>query len=193
MHMDYKAQLDYKYNKVKNVLTRIGGLSDVESIMEEPHGMEEPYHFRNKMQFPVGRAKDGSLNTGFYASHSHDIIPHRECITGHPVNAYITRAVLRFMEIYRVTPYNENDGTGLVRHVVIRVGFHTGELMVVPVINGDKMPKQNELVKLLADAVDEYNESVKNIDAGSEHTIRISLESVQLNINKENIGLAQQA
>ena len=190
MHMDYKAQLDYKQNKVKNVLTRIGGLTDVESIMEEPHGMEDPYHFRNKMQFPVGRSKDGKIVVGFYASHSHDIIPQSECVTGHAINTYITKAAIRFMELYNISTYNETEGTGLVRHIVTRVGFHTGELMVVVVINGDDLPHRDELVKLLNAAVFDYNDSLSSVSDDEDSSTpekkgKITLESVQLNINKE--------
>ena len=186
MHMDYKAQLDYKYNKVKNALTRIGGLSDVESIMEEPHGMEEPYYFRNKMQFPVGRSKDGRVITGFYASHSHNIIAQNECVTGPPINTLIIKAVTEFMERYDIEPYNESDGSGLVRHIVTRVGFHTHELMVVLVINGDDLPHRDELVKLLKAEIGEFNDILNcmYMRPGEDRGL-ISLESVQLNINKE--------
>ena len=89
MHMSYDKQLDYKWNKVKNCLERIGGLTDVASIMEPVYGMEKPYNYRNKMQFPVGLDKDGKVQIGFYAGRTHSIIDLECCHIGHLVNDYL--------------------------------------------------------------------------------------------------------
>ena len=89
MHMSYDKQLDYKWNKVKNCLERIGGVKDVASIMEPICGMKEPYHYRNKMQFPVGLDKEGNVQIGFYAGRTHSIIDLNECYIGHPVNDFL--------------------------------------------------------------------------------------------------------
>lgn len=143
MHMSYDKQLEYKRNKVKNCLERIGGLSDVENIMEPIYGMQEPYHYRNKMQFPVGLDKDGQVQIGFYAGRTHSIIDLEQCAIGHPVNDYIVKHMRNWLQKYQnITGsfvYNEEAHKGLVRHILTRVGFTTGELMVCVVINGNSL------------------------------------------------------
>lgn len=147
----YEKQLAFKENKVRNNLIRIGGFSKeyLDKIMEPIVGMDEPYHYRNKAQFPVGRDKDGNIITGFYAGRTHDIIPNRNCVIGRPENEQILDAVISYMEENHVEPYDEASGTGLVRHVLTRYGFTTGEWMVCLVINGDGIPKQEQLIEAL--------------------------------------------
>ena len=118
-------------------------------IVDPIIGMEDPWHYRNKAQFPVGRGKEGNLVAGFYAGHSHQIIPNRSCPIGAPVNREILDAVLGVMEQYRIEPYDETRGTGLVRHILIRCGFHTGELMVCLVINGKELPHAEAFIREL--------------------------------------------
>lgn len=147
--LDYKKQLEFKENKVKNNLIRIGGFTDVEQIMEPVIGMEEPYFYRNKAQFPIGRDKEGRIVTGFYASRTHSIIPNRKCYLGSEINEQILNIVIDFMEQYGIEPYDERTGTGLVRHVLIRKGFASGEIMVCLVVNGKKLPHGEQLVSEL--------------------------------------------
>ena len=118
-------------------------------IVDPIIGMEDPWHYRNKAQFPVGRGKEGNLVAGFYAGHSHQIIPNRGCPIGAPVNREILDAVLGVMEQYRIEPYDETRGTGLVRHILIRCGFHTGEIMVCLVINGKELPHAEAFIREL--------------------------------------------
>ena len=137
-HLAYEKQLEYKFNKVKNCLERIGGLENIEEKMEPILGMEEPFYYRNKAQFPVGYDKEGNLITGFYAGRTHHIIDCTHCMIQHPVNEQILLKVLDYMKKNNITAYDEKTHKGLVRHIVTRVGFKTGEIMVCLVVNGSK-------------------------------------------------------
>lgn len=150
-HLSYEKQLEYKFNKVKNCLERIGEIENAASLMEPIYGMNEPYYYRNKAQFPVGRNKDGKLVTGFYAGRTHSIIDCIHCSIQHPVNEEILTKVLEYMEKHHVEPYDEERHKGLVRHIMTRVGFVTGEIMVCLVVNGSKknLPDLSDLVESL--------------------------------------------
>ena len=113
--------------------------------------MEDPYHYRNKAQFPVGKNKDGKIITGFYAGRTHSIIDNRECILGVKQNKEVLDRVIGHMEKYHVQPYDEATGKGLVRHIMIRYGFHTDEMMVCLILNGDKIPAEKALVESLCE------------------------------------------
>lgn len=145
MHIDYAKQLEYKENKVRNCLTRIGGFENIP--MEPICGMEEPYYYRNKSQFPVGRNKEGKVIIGFYAERTHSIIDTDHCYIGAGVNGSIIRFMRTFIEEYNIEPYNEKEHMGLLRHILVRVGYTTGEVMVCLVINGRDIPHKKELVE----------------------------------------------
>lgn len=149
--MDYKKQLEFKENKVRNNLIRLGGFSEafINSVMEPVVGMEEPYRYRNKAQFPIGKDKEGNPVAGFYASRTHNIIPVTDCMLGVAENKEILEAVLSYMRECHVQPYDEENGKGLIRHVLIRYGFTTKEIMVCLIINGDRLPKQDALLEKL--------------------------------------------
>lgn len=147
--LSYEQQLKFKEKKVRGHLERIGGFKDL--LMEPIMGMEEPYHYRNKAQFPVGKNKDGKIITGFYAGRTHSIIDNRDCILGVKQNKEVLDRVIRHMEKYHVQPYDETTGKGLVRHIMIRYGFHTDEMMVCLILNGDKIPAEKVLVESLCE------------------------------------------
>ena len=119
--------------------------------MEPLIGMDEPYHYRNKAQFPVGRNKEGRIVTGFYAGRTHAIIENRDCALGIPQNKEVLDRVIAHMEKYNIAPYDEMTGKGLVRHIFVRYGFFTGELMVCLIINGQDLPHQKEMVEKLGE------------------------------------------
>ena len=194
--LDYQKQLEFKENKVRNNLKRIGGFRLPEDLpemhpvigMEEPAertehtpltrdipvmhpviGMEEPYYYRNKAQFPIGTDKNGKIVAGFYAARSHNIIPNRRCFLGAKVNEEILDIVISFMEENGITAYQETVGTGLVRHVLVRVGFRTGEIMVCVVINGKSLPFAEKLV-----------EKLRMVEG---------MASILLNVNQENTNV----
>ncbi|MGN1147807.1 MAG: class I SAM-dependent RNA methyltransferase, partial [Lachnospiraceae bacterium] len=118
--MDYAKQLEFKQNKVKNNLLRIGGFTEeeIEKVMEPIVGMEEPYHYRNKAQYPVGRDKEGNPIAGFYAGRTHSIIANTDCLLGREENKEILETILTYMREFHVEPYDEESGQGLVRHIL---------------------------------------------------------------------------
>ena len=145
--VSYEEQKVFKEKKLRGHLERIGGFCDLP--MEPLIGMDEPYHYRNKAQFPVGRNKEDRIITGFYAGRTHAIIENRDCALGIPQNKEILDIVIAHMEKYGITSYDEMTGKGLVRHIFVRYGFFTGELMVCLIINGQDLPHQKELIEKL--------------------------------------------
>ena len=145
--LSYEKQLEFKTSKVRGHLERIGGFTDIP--MEKILGMDQPFHYRNKAQFPVGKSKDGRIITGFYAGRTHSIIENRDCALGVTRNQEVLDRVIAYMEKFHIQPYDENTGKGLVRHVLIRYGFFTDEMMVCLIINGEKLPGEEALVKSL--------------------------------------------
>lgn len=169
--LEYRSQLDFKENKIKNNLIRIGGFSKelIDRITEPIVGMENPFNYRNKAQFPIGTDKSGNPIAGFYAGRTHVIVPNTDCALGAAENKEILEIVLNYMKEFNISAYDEASGRGLLRHVLIRKGFATGELMVCLVINGDKLPKADILAERLA-----------KIDG---------MTSVCVSINKENTNV----
>ena len=170
--MKYSAQLAFKEGKVCGNLERIGGVPAelLDEIMEPVVGMErgetvevaaaadtekagaadyQPFCYRNKAQFPIGTDKEGHVIAGFYAGRTHNIISNTDCILGVPVNKEILECILAFMEEYKILSYNEEKHTGLVRHVLIRYGFTTDEIMVCLILNGEELPYAEVLVERL--------------------------------------------
>jgi len=177
-HISYSEQLRLKAKRVADCLGRIGGIEAPEKLMEPILGMDEPFYFRNKMQFPVGLSKDGRVKIGFYAGRTHSIIDTEDCVTGHPVNRYILAAFRRWVEKEQSRTggfvYDEKAHKGVLRHLMTRVGCFTGEVMVVPVVNGAGFARSKkeherlagELVEALQGAVERYNrEKGQNADS----------------------------
>ena len=149
--MKYGAQLAFKEGKVRGNLERIGEVPTelLDKVMQPIVGMEEPFHYRNKAQFPIGTDKEGHIITGFYAGRTHSIIPNTDCALGVAVNQKILEIILHFMENNHISAYDEEKHKGLVRHVLIRYGFKTDEIMVCLVMNGEKLPHAEKLVDKL--------------------------------------------
>lgn len=145
-HLDYKAQLDFKKEKVKGALEHIAGLKDVH--VHDTIGMEEPFYYRNKAQFPVGMI-NGNIEVGFYAPRSHRIIPIEHCYIQHRINETIIAKVKEYMNENAIEPYDETRHTGLIRHVVTRWSQSTGDVHVTLVINGKRLPKSEQLIQKL--------------------------------------------
>lgn len=150
--MDYQEQLQFKQKKVIGNLERIGGFASevLEKITQPVCGMDEPFHYRNKAQFPIGTDKDGKAVAGFYAGRTHQIIPNTDCVLGVSQNQQILEEILLIMNENHIPAYNEQDCSGLVRHILIRYGFTTKEIMVCFVINGDNLPCADKFVDKLS-------------------------------------------
>ena len=189
-HLSYERQLAYKADKVKNCLLRIGGIPEeqITDAMEPIIGMEEPFYYRNKAQYPVGVNKEGKPVMGFYAGHSHNIIDCTDCAIQEPVNAVILPVIKAFMEEKNILAYNEESGKGLLRHVLTRVGFQTKEVMVCLIINGRKFPGAEELALRVKAAVEAFGHAI-----GSDESV-YTLKSFCLNVNtvKSNVILGQE-
>ena len=147
--MSYEEQLKFKERKVKNHLLRIGKFKENEIHMLPIMGMKEPWRYRNKAQFPFGLDKNGNIVAGFYAGRTHDIIECEDCLLGVEENKDILGIIKGFMRVHGIRPYDETTHKGLVRHALIRKGFHSGEIMVCLVINGKDIPAKEQLVEEL--------------------------------------------
>lgn len=165
--MEYKAQLAYKAEKIWNNLKHIGGLTELPK--PEIMGMDNPWRYRNKAQFPFGTDKEGRVVTGFYAARTHSIIPCTDCRLGAEENQTVLRKILDHMERYHIPAYDEKTGKGMLRHVLLRKGFKTGELMVCLVLNGRKLK-----------AMDELSASLQEIPG---------MTSIQINVNTRNTNV----
>ncbi|MBR6401474.1 MAG: 23S rRNA (uracil(1939)-C(5))-methyltransferase RlmD [Firmicutes bacterium] len=171
-HMDYAAQLEYKQNMVRENLRRIGGFEDVE--VKPVIGMTEPYFYRNKEQYPVRSGKNGSIDIGFYAPASHRVVDCGRCLISHRGNERVISAVRSFMLKNGVKPYNEEEHSGTVRHILIRNGTKTNELMVCLVVNAERFTLKKQLTEALSgleglkSIVINYNTQKTNVILGQE-------------------------
>ena len=197
MQLSYDAQLHFKEEKVRNDLERIGGQQCEQFYPIIGMDCEQPVHFRNKMQFPVGWDKEGHVVTGFYAGRTHYIIAAPDCpVAADPVCS-VTAAVRQFLENHRISTYREETGRGLVRHILIRTGFYTGQIMVCLVINGDCLMSEeydgglcNETEKLQQDGCcthmeDKFAGCLKSLSLPDPWRI----QSICLNTNTEDTNV----
>ena len=171
-HLDYSRQLYHKAEKVKDCIERIGGIKN--PPMEQIVGMDEPFFYRNKAQFPVGTDKEGNIVIGFYRKHSHDVVANTECCIQASVNGSIMKICEIFFNEFKMSSYNEETGRGLLRHVFTRVGFVTREVMVCIVTNGRTLPNWEALCNRISESV------------GSQG---YTLKSFCLNVNTENTNV----
>ena len=159
--LDYQEQLNIKTNEVKQVISRIGKLEDV--VVHPALGMEEPFRYRNKAQFPIQKVRWVPV-IGFYKKKSHDIIPTDQCIIQHDVNDKIIKIIKTYIRAYKVSVYDEKTHTGVLRHLVTKVGFTSKEVMVVLVANGRKLPYLNELASVLKENIPGFKTLVVNVN-----------------------------
>ncbi|MBQ9443996.1 MAG: 23S rRNA (uracil(1939)-C(5))-methyltransferase RlmD [Lachnospiraceae bacterium] len=138
--LSYEKQLEYKDEKVYNCLLRIGGIPAkiLDAAHEDPIGMDKPWRYRNKAQYPIGRDRNGQIIAGFYAGRTHHIVESAECHLNPSEFAAILRIFLGFCEENKISPYDEESDKGCVRHLLIRKGFNTGELMIMPIVRDMK-------------------------------------------------------
>ena len=160
-HMSYEQQLQQKTILVEDNLRRIGKIEH--AVIHPTLGMKDPWRYRNKAQVPIGE-EEGGLIGGFYAARSHQIINMESCLIQHEKNDELIEMVKKIASSLGIHAYHEETGKGLLRHVVVKYGFKTGELMVVLVINGNKLLKKEELVNQLVKKVDGLKSIVVNIN-----------------------------
>ena len=146
-HIRYEEQLRFKQEKVKGLLRHIGGVKD--PVMLPIIGMDDPWFYRNKVQYPVGLDKEGRAVTGFYAGRTHAIIPVETCCIQDRRNEKIMAAIRRWIDAYHISVYDETAHRGLIRHILTRIGRHTDEIMVCLVANGDSLPHVEPLIEEL--------------------------------------------
>ena len=170
-HYSYEAQLDFKYNRVKECISRIGKLD--ENLVKFPIGMEHPSKYRNKVQLPIG-LRNGKLSIGFFAARSHDIMDMESCIIQDETADKVISLTREWAKEYNVRPYNvdgEYDETGILRHIMIRRGFTTNEVMVVIVTNGRKLSHADEFIKAITENIDGVKSIIQNINSNKTNVI----------------------
>ena len=166
--LDYNKQLELKTNEVKQVISRIGKLENVK--IHETIGMQSPCRYRNKAQFPIQNI-NGSTAIGFYKKKSHDVIPTDMCVIQHDINDKIIKIIKTYIQAYNVSIYNETTHTGVLRHLVTKVGFTTNEVMVVLVANGTNLPHLNELASVLKENIPGFKTLVLNVNKAKTNVI----------------------
>ncbi|SNX54835.1 23S rRNA (uracil(1939)-C(5))-methyltransferase RlmD [Thermoanaerobacterium sp. RBIITD] len=159
-HLNYEGQLMFKKQIVRDNLSRIGKIN-VE--ISDTIGMKNPKNYRNKAQYPVG-VNNGEVVTGFYTAKTHDIVPIDTCMLQNETSIKITKIIRDWMKDFKITAYGDKTGKGLLRHIVTKVGFKTGEVMAVLVINGDDIPHKDELINSLKENISGLKSIVLNIN-----------------------------
>lgn len=191
--LSYEGQLDFKQNKVRNSLIRLGGFTPelIDSVTEHIIGMDDPRRYRNKAQYPVGTDKSGRAVAGFYAGRTHSIIPCTDCVLVPEENSTILDTVLKHMGKYNIAAYNESDGSGMMRHVMIRKGFNTGEIMVCLVIKYKAGGNRNYCID--STACENPSEITVYIPGQKELTDKLceipGMRSVCVSINNDNTNV----
>ena len=175
-HVKYEETLKMKQNAVQSLVNKT--LKNKLQV-EETVGMENPLHYRNKAQYPIGINKKGEPVIGVFANRTHEVIPIDNCLIQNKKSEEIAKFIVEFIKGKNISIYDEKTGKGLVRHIVTKVGIKTGEIMCVIVINGYKIPNENELVENLKTRYPEIKAIVKNINMKNTNVI----------LGQENINL----
>ena len=157
-HVKYEKTLEMKQNAVQSLVNKT--LKNKINV-KETLGMDNPYYYRNKAQYPVGVNKDGKAQIGVFANRTHEIIPIQECLIQNKKSQELANFIIKFINYNNISVYNEKNQNGLIRHIVTKVGIKTNEIMCIIVINGKNIPKEKELVKQIIDKFPEVKTVVK--------------------------------
>lgn len=179
--LDYNMQLEFKTNKVKNDLKKIGGLDDV--IVHHIIGMDNPNRYRNKVQIPVG-IENGEAVIGFYKKGSHNISNIHICNIQHEVADKAVEVIREYINEFKIEPYDNRAGNGLLRHIIVKNSFKTGDTMVVLVTNGNTLPYSSELVKMLKNKIPELKSVIQNINTKKTNLVMGTKSQVLYGENK---------
>ena len=163
--IDYNTQLEYKTKRVKEALSRIGG---IKTNVLPCIGMDDPYYYRNKIQMPYGKDRKGNVVYGFFKENSHEIIPVKECAIEDQRAAPILWDIKELVKEMKIPVYNEDSGKGILRYVLIRTSYHYPELMVVLVTSTMNFPGQRNFINELTKRHPEITTIVENVN--SRHT-----------------------
>lgn len=167
-HVKYEKTLEMKQNAVQSLVNKT--LKNKINV-KETLGMDNPYYYRNKAQYPVGVNKDGKTQIGVFANRTHEIIPIQECLIQNKKSQELANFIIKFINDNNISVYNEKNQNGLIRHIVTKVGIKTNEIMCIIVINGKNIPKEKELVKQIIDKFPEVKTVVKNINMKNTNVI----------------------
>ena len=175
-HIKYEETLKMKQNAVQSLVSKtLKTKIEVQNTL----GMEKPYNYRNKAQYPVGMDKEGKPVIGVFANRTHEIIPIKECLIQNKKSQELAKFILNFIIENKISIYDEKTLKGLIRHIVTKIGIRTNEIMCIIVINGKTIPKEKELVSKITEKFPEVKTIVKNINMKNTNVI----------MGKENINL----
>lgn len=160
-HMKYEETLKIKRDIVQNLINKS---LEQKVTVRETIGMEKPFFYRNKAQYPVSYNKNGEIVTGIYAARTHEIVPIESCAIQMPISQEISKFIIRFMKENKILAYNEKERIGAIRHIVVKVGIYTNEIMCILVTNEKKIPHEKELVEELRNNFPNITTIVKNIN-----------------------------
>lgn len=184
-HYSYKAQLDFKKQRVKDCIERIGKLKISEVILHDTIGMDDPYRYRNKVQLPVGE-KNGEVNIGFYAQRTHEIINMDTCNIQHEAADKVLKLIKSWMKKYKIEAYNEQLHSGSIRHIMVRKAFKTNEVMVVVVTRSNELHHKEELIEMLIESKENIVSIIQNVN-GKKTNVILGIECITL-WGKDNIS-----
>ena len=175
-HVQYEETLKIKQNAVQSLVNK----TLLEKIEVQPVvGMEKPYHYRNKAQYPVGTDKNGKTVMGVFANRTHEIVPIHKCMIQNQRTEEIAKFIFDYLVKHNISIYDEKTGKGFVRHIVTKIGIKTNQIMCILVINGKSIPREAELVKEIVEHFEEVKTIVKNRNTKNTNVI----------LGKENINL----
>ncbi|MBQ2835962.1 MAG: 23S rRNA (uracil(1939)-C(5))-methyltransferase RlmD [Clostridia bacterium] len=175
-HIQYKETLKMKQNAVQSLVNKT--LKNKIQV-KETVGMENPFHYRNKAQYPLGINKEGKPVIGVFANRTHEVIQMEKCLIQNPQSEEIAKYILEFIKQNNISIYNEKTGKGLFRHIVIKVGIKTNQIMCVLVVNGKSIPKEAELLQKLVTKFPQIKTVVKNINMKNTNVI-LGLENINI-------------
>lgn len=167
-HVKYEETLEMKQNAVQSLVNKT--LKSKVQV-QETVGMEKPFHYRNKAQYPLGINKNGEPVIGVFANRTHEVIPMEKCLIQNPQSEDIAKYILEFIKQNNISIYNEQTRKGLFRHIVIKVGIKTNQIMCVLVINGKVIPKESQLINELTAKFPQIKTIVKNINMKNTNVI----------------------
>ena len=175
-HIDYSRTLELKKNTVQNLVNK----TLKESIeVKDTIGMEEPFNYRNKAQYPVGLDKEGNPVIGVFANRTHEVIEIKACMIQNKISEEIAKFICEFAKQNSISVYNEETGKGILRHIVIKVGVKTNEIMCVLVLNGREIKNEDKLVEELNKKFPNIKTIVKNIN----------MQNTNVILGKENVNI----